>query len=302
MKIQQNLFTLFLIAASASAFQLPNVGNNKQSSSAVDMTATTASFNKDNFDIASVLAQAEAALETAQNAVPKSQSIGDGLAEIVQMQSDLMSASTQNNVGGGGGVDAGKLTKAVTGMEQEDLLAAAFATTAASVVVGSPLVIGAALGVAGSKLLEGENGEQTKQVLGAVGKGLTAKVKDAVAFAKETIDEEDGDISKVPDKMLNILKAKATTITEDVKEKVNPQEMAKQLKEALESDDVKEAPGRAVNAFQSFLASNEVKSVQAKALKALKDGMASDEMKALQNRASEALKETIKSTKQEATE
>ena len=300
MKFQQKLVTIFLVTVSttASAFQVPGMNNgNKQassssSSSAVDMTATTASFNIEDFDISAVLAQAEEALESAQLAVPKSKSIETGLAELVQLQTDMLVTENTKK-----GIDAGKLAKAVTGMEQDDLIAAAFATTAASVVVGSPLVLGAALGVAGSKLLDGEKGEQTKQMLGTVSKSVAEKMKQALAFAQQTIDEEDGDISKVQDKMFNLLKAKATSLTQEVKGKMNPQEITKQLKEVLESEDVKEAPGRAVNAFSAFFNSEEVKSAQRKALQALKAGMESDEMKALQNRASLALKETLESKK-----
>jgi uncharacterized membrane protein YeaQ/YmgE (transglycosylase-associated protein family) len=247
-----------------------------------DMIATTAGFNKHDFDISEILAQTEAALQLAAEAMPRCMTTGKDLTNIAQLQADIKEESA----------DVRTLVKST--QRQDEMVAAAVGSAALGVVVGSPLVIGAALGYAGSKLLEGESGKQTKEILGMVGKTVSTQLQGAYHFAHEQLENEK-DLSKVSEKVLKALQAKADNLSHEIQE--SPQQMARAFKEALESEDLKESPGRAMKAFRGFLNSDEVKSAQARALEAFKQGMQSEEMKALQSRASQALKETVETKK-----
>lgn len=188
--------------------------------------------------------------------------------------------------------DSNQLAKPLEAGEEK--VAAAVGNAALDVVAGAPLVVGAALDYARSQLLEGESGNDAKEKLGNVGKNIAEQLQGAVKFAQEQIENEE-DLSKVSDKLVQALQAKADELGHELQG--TPTQVAEALKEAMESEDLKDAPGRAMEVFKGFLGSTEVKDAQSRALEALKQGMESDEMKAFQSRASEVLKATLDKAK-----
>ena len=264
----------------------------------LDMTATVdaSSVLKNDIDISDVLAETEAALAAAQFAVPSSDSsIGNELNKLVEMKNDMTETLAQL-------LSEDMLASSEASDENTDqLLTTAVVGSALGVVGGAPLVLGAALGVAGTRLLEGENGEQAKEVLAQASKVIGNQVQTAASYAQEQIEQEDGDISKVSEKMLHAFQEKINHDLQEAQETIHhvqeeakdaPQLILNTVKETLEREDVKAAPGRAFNAFKAFLGSEEVKLAQQKALQAIKDGLESEEMQALKSRASKALEET----------
>ncbi|OEU11886.1 hypothetical protein FRACYDRAFT_245006 [Fragilariopsis cylindrus CCMP1102] len=181
---------------------------------------------------------------------------------------------------------------------KDEIIATAVAGSVLGTAVGSPLIIGAALGYAGSQMLTGEKGDKARQVLGQASKAAIAQANSAIVFTKNELENEK-DLSKVSKKILLAIQEKADTVQTDFKK--SPKLMADQMKanvlKTVASKEFKTLPKRSFQAFRTFLESDEVKNVSSSAMKALKDGIESDEMKALQSRASKSLKDTIDSKK-----
>jgi hypothetical protein len=240
-------------------------------------------------------------------------SIGDEIMNLATMQNKIEESEKLSDSN----------SKAVV-VAQDQLTNTAIAG-ALGVVMGNPLVLGAALGYAGSQMLEGENYEKTVEAMENLRKGITKSVHETISLAHETL-EKDGDLSKLPNKMIQgMLLAKATEEFGQLKTKPKellsswkseleqrlkhgrsemeqlkdaPTHALENVKHALESGELKEAPGRAFNAFSAFLNSDEVKQVQKRALEAMKNSLESEEMKALQSRASKALNESLEKKQQ----
>jgi hypothetical protein len=273
MNLQQQLkLWLFLAAASTS---LAYTNNAAPTNPLVDLSVSLpASVIENDFDISNVLLEAEAALEAAQGTL-QSPSIGKEITNLSQMQKDMENIVKMDS------------TPSSSNSSQDQMVATAVVGSAFGVVVGSPLVLGAALGLAGSHLMEGEN----RKLLEKAGKGIATQLQGAIAYAQQQIEEEE-DPSKIHEKMLLAFEAK---LNQDLAEvKTAPTQLINAFKGALESEDYKAAPGRAFNAFRGFLGSEEVKQAQSRAFKAMQDSLESDEVKALQKRAAQAFKDSIK--------
>lgn len=189
-------------------------------------------------------------------------------------------------------------------LADKKMVATAVAGSAIGVVAGSPLLLGAALGLAGSKLLDdSEEGLKNRKMLEELGKQITHKVQNAVQYTQTELldDEEDADLARVSQKLLTLVQTKAQTWQEDAKK--TPSTFTLALKEKLESEefqhDLKQAPGRAFAAFKGLIESEEVKSASGSVWNALKATMESEEMKALKTRASQAMMETLEAKKTE---
>jgi hypothetical protein len=182
---------------------------------------------------------------------------------------------------------------------KDEIIATALAGSVLGTAVGSPLLIGAALGYAGSQLLQGEKGEKTRQMLGKASKDLLEQAQAAVAFTQEQLEEEK-DLSKVSKKILLAIQAKASDVQNDFKS--SPSDMVERLKDNLkktvESEDFKSLPNRSFQAVRAFVESEEVKKASSSVVQAIKDGLESEEMKALQSRASQAINDSMQSKKQ----
>lgn len=186
----------------------------------------------------------------------------------------------------------------LTDEAKDDIIATALAGSVLGTAVGSPLLIGAAIGYAGSQLLQGENGEKTRQILGKASKELLDQAQAAVAFTQEQLEQEK-DLSKVSKKILLAIQAKATDVQNDFKS--SPSDIVDRLKDNLkktvESEEFKSLPNRSFQAARAFVQSDEVKKASSSFMQAIKDGLQSDEMKALQSRASKAISDSIQSKK-----
>ena len=211
---------------------------------------------------------------------------------------------------------------------KDEIIATAVAGSVLATVVGSPLVVGAALGYAGSKVLETEDGEKAREAFGKASKDLMKQANSAIDYTKKELENEK-DLSKVSAKILLAIQDKAGELQEDLKG--SPQRMAEQfpafmaeklkekmmhtvgseaekLKESVihtvESEEFKSLPKKSFNTFMAFMESDQVqafksdamkaiKEGQSDAMKAIQDGLDSEEVKALQSRASKAVKESI---------
>mmetsp|Transcript_6181 Transcript_6181/g.15300 ORF Transcript_6181/g.15300 Transcript_6181/m.15300 type:complete len:304 (+) Transcript_6181:98-1009(+) len=219
---------------------------------------------------------------------------------------------------------------------KDEIIATAVAGSVLATMVGSPVVVGAALGYAGSKVLETENGEKAREAFGQASKEVMRQANSAIDFTKHELENEK-DLSKVSTKILMAIQDKAGEIQEDIKgspqrfaEQI-PALMAEKLKEnmmhtveseadklkqnvihTIESEEFKSIPKRSFNTFMAFMESDQVKKVktdamkaikdgQSDAMKAIQDGLESEEVKALQSRASKAVKESIDSASSKIT-
>jgi hypothetical protein len=298
---QLKLWLFLVVVPSSLSFQSPAF-QGAAPSKPLDMTATLDTLPRNEIDISDVLAQAEAALQAAQESLPSSKSIGNEIMKLTNIQNEMEESEKLDS-------------KPVA---QDQLTNTAIAG-ALGVVTGNPIMLGAALGYAGSQMMEGENAEKTLEAIENLRKGITKSIHETISLAHNTLENE-GDLSKLPQKIVQgMLLAQATKDFSELKTKPKeflsswkseleqrmkqgrsemenlkdaPTLAMENVKHALESDDLKEAPGRAFNAFSAFLNSDEVKQVQKRALKAMKDSLESEEMKALQSRASKALNES----------
>lgn len=206
---------------------------------------------------------------------------------------------------------------------KDEIIATAVAGSVLGTVVGSPLVIGAALGYAGSNLLRTEDGEKAKEVLSKAGKEVITQANSAIEFTTKELENEK-DLSKVSAKILLAIQDKADEIREDLKASASPQRMAEELPRLManklkenvmrtvESEEFKSLPKRSFQSFLAFMESDEVKKVKSEAMKAvqdgkseavkaIKDGLESEEMKALKSRASKAVHDGIDSASSKIT-
>ena len=206
---------------------------------------------------------------------------------------------------------------------KDEIITTIVAGSVVGTVVGSPLVVGAALGFAGSQLLQGENGEKAREAIGHASKEMMNQANAAIDFTKKELENEK-DLSKVSAKILLAIQNKAGEIQKDVQAQTSPSKMieklpalmADKLKEnvmqTMESEEFKSLPKRSFNAFMAFMESEEVNKIksgavkalkdgQTEAVKALKDGLESEEMKALQSRASKTVQDGIDSASSKIT-
>jgi hypothetical protein len=183
---------------------------------------------------------------------------------------------------------------------KDEIIATALAGSALGTIVGSPLLIGAALGYAGTQMLSEDQRGQAQKILGKASKNVLEQANAAVAFTKEQLENEK-DLSSASKKILLAIQEKATQVQYDIKS--SPKDLMTNLKgnvvKTLESEELKALPQNAFKAVRSFLESDEVKQAANSAMKAVKEGLESDEMKALQNRASQAMKDTLESKKKD---
>jgi len=198
---------------------------------------------------------------------------------------------------------------------KDEIITTAVAGSVLGTMVGSPLVVGAALGYAGSHMLQTENGEKAKEAFGQAGKEVLKQANSAIDFTKKELENEK-DLSKVSAKILLAIQEKAGELQEDIKGSPQrmmqelPGRMAEKLKDnvlhTVESDEFRSIPKRSLNSFMVFMESDQVKTFktdamkaiqdgQADAMKAIHDGLESEEMKALQSRASKAVQDKIES-------
>ena len=184
----------------------------------------------------------------------------------------------------------------LTEEQKEEMIATAVAGSVVGTVVGSPLVVGAALGYAGSQMLQGENGEQAKKAIGNASKEMMTQASAAIDFTKKELENEK-DLSKVSAKILMAVQDKATEFQKEMKVEKVPALMAERLKDeimhTLDSEEFKSAPSRSFKAFMEFVQSDEVQQMKAQAAKSLKKGLESDEFKALQSSATSAVQKGI---------
>jgi hypothetical protein len=183
---------------------------------------------------------------------------------------------------------------------KDEIIATALAGSALGTIFGSPLLVGAALGYAGSQMLSEDQREQAQKILGTASKSVLEQANAAVAFTKEQLENEK-DLSSASKKILIAIQEKATQIQHDIKS--SPKDLMANWKgnvvKTLESEEFKALPQNAFRAVRAFLESDEVKQAANSAMKAVKEGLESDEMKALQSRASQAMKDTLESKKRD---
>ena len=253
---------------------------------------------ENNVDMSKVLLEVESALQLAAQ---------DSIVDPVQGDKLDASSMLQDE---NGAIDSSVV--AAMGKDQQ-MVATMLAGSAIGVVAGSPLVFGAALGVAGSKLLDdSEEGLKNRKKLEQLCRQIADQMHGAVAIAQTDLLEEgeEVDASKVSKKLMALVQSRANEIQTQVQSKANtwqadakrvPSMLASVVKEKLESEEfqreMKQAPSRAFNALKGFVESEEVKAASGSLWKAVKATMESDEMKALQSRASQAVKESLENKK-----
>jgi len=198
--------------------------------------------------------------------------------------------------------------------KKDEIVATAVAGSVLGTVVGSHVMVGAALGFAGSQMLQGENGEKAKEAMGKAGKDMMHMGQEAFEFTKHELEHEK-DLSKVSAKILMALQDKTGTLAGEIKTdlEASPALMAEKFREfaaeqtkasitdtlkknvlqTVESDEFKNMPQRSFNKFKAFLESEEVMKAKSGAMQAIKDGLESEEVKALQSRASKAVQDGI---------
>lgn len=179
--------------------------------------------------------------------------------------------------------------------ETDELIATVVAGSVVGTVVGSPLIVGAALGFAGSQMLQGENGEKARETIGQASKEVMTQANAAIDFTKKELENEK-DLSKVSKKILLAIQDKAGEMQKELAESTSPEKIVQQLPglmaeklkqnvlETVNSDEFKSLPQRSMNAFAAFMESDDVKKMKATAMQAIKDG---------QVEATKALKEGI---------
>lgn len=271
-----------LVAPNAMAFSpsKPPAASDGQLSSSISQD-----FNRDEIDISGVMSEVDAALQMAAGSTDSIE------GELVKFTDEL---NLKAKLG-----DIQEVWESTD--EKNQKVATAVAGSALGVLAGSPLVLGAALGLAGSQWLDdSEEGLKNRETLEKAGIQVTDQLKSAIEFAQAEIEKEE-DPSKIPEKMVLALQNRASDLQSQANEA--PALVATAVKEKLESEqfkaELKQAPARAFGAVKEFLQSEEVKAASGSVFKALKETMDSEEVKALQARASQAVKESLK-TKSEA--
>ena len=179
---------------------------------------------------------------------------------------------------------------------KDDIIATAVAGSVVGTAVGSPLIIGAALGYAGSQMLQGEQREKAREAIGKASKDLLSQANAAVTFTQKQIEQEK-DLSAASKKILLAIQDKAKEVQSEFSSDKIMGDLQSNLKKTAESDEFKQLPQRTFQAVRNFVESDEVQKASASALQAIKGGLESDEMKALQSRATQAVKDSIDSPK-----
>ena len=175
---------------------------------------------------------------------------------------------------------------------KDEIVATALAGSVVGTAFGSPLLVGAALGYAGSQFLQGEQAENARHAIGKASKDLLAQANAAAAFTAKQLEEEK-DLSAASKKILLAIQDRAHDVQKEFSSEKFMDDIQAQVKKTVESEEFKQLPKNAFDAVKNFMGSDEVKQASNSALKAIKDGLESDEMKALQSRASQALTDTI---------
>ena len=175
---------------------------------------------------------------------------------------------------------------------KDELVATALAGSVVGTAVGSPLIVGAALGYAGSQFLTGEQAENARHAIGKASKDLLEQANAAATFAAKQLEEEK-DLSAASKKILLAIQDRANDVQKEFSSEKFKEQIQSQVKKTVESEEFKQLPKNAFDAVKNFMTSDEVKQASASAFQAIKDGLESDEMKALQSRASQALTDTI---------
>jgi gas vesicle protein len=229
---------------------------------------------------------------TADNNGLKATSVGGGSEEWRTTLSEMVRTKI------GAAEDAGSTTTTppTDGVTKDEIVATALAGSVLGTAVGSPLLIGAAIGLAGSHILTGENGEKARQMVGKAGRDLLEQATAAIAFTQEQLAQEK-DLSSASKKILLAIQDRASEVqTEFQSSNGDAVERLKgNLKKTVESEEFKTLPNRSFQAVRAFVGSEEVKKASGSVMQAIKDGLESDEMKALQSRATQAIKDTIQS-------
>jgi hypothetical protein len=165
--------------------------------------------------------------------------------------------------------------------------------------INSPLLMGAALGYAGTHVLGGKRGE-------ALAEYSKDALRNAVTFTKSQLNEEKGDISKASARIIEHLQNEALRKAKDMghaaekqahqvsRELSNaPAHLVEEGKKIVKSDDFQKMPTRTFSAVKAFLGSDEVKRARESVVKSIKDGLESEELKAVKDRATRSLKDSM---------
>lgn len=176
---------------------------------------------------------------------------------------------------------------------KDDIIATAVAGSVVGTVVGSPLLIGAALGYAGSQMLTGERGEKARGAIGKASKDLLHQANAALAFTQEQLENEK-DLSSASKKILLAIQDRAQEVKNEFSSEKVMESLQTNFQKTVESEEFKMLPNRTFQAVRNFIESDEVKKASSGAMHAIQAGLESDEMKALKSRASQAVQDTIR--------
>lgn len=148
-----------------------------------------------------------------------------------------------------------------------------------------------------------------------VGNRLSQQVDQASQYAKQQLEENGNDITKLPGTILNEMGTKADENLRDMRKSQSQfaddfknGQVFKDLVTFLKSDEVKKASSellhqteqtsvKTLQLIKAGVESYEVKRAQQKTIQALQDGIESEEVKTLQNKASTAIQGQLQSLK-----
>lgn len=226
------------------------------------------------------------------------ETFADGLSQNLKAAKQMVAPDVQETSEAKMPVDVKKLEAELDASKSElaelndaakdPVVAATVAGSALGIMAGSPLFVGAALGVAGSKILEDDKKrEQLEKLAGEMG----VKLQDALEYAKAEIEKEE-DPSKIPEKLLQLARAQGENGLQSLKD-VKASDIMDKVKDTVESEEFQKAPGRFFNAVKTFLESEEVKSASASAVKAIKTTVESEEAQKLKARATKAIQSAV---------
>ncbi|KAG7358962.1 hypothetical protein IV203_015551 [Nitzschia inconspicua] len=192
-----------------------------------------------------------------------------------------------------------KAGKQLSDDAKDEIIATVIAGSVLGTAVGSPLLVGAFLGYAGSQILKGSSdGDKTLEFLRnakhQVMSRATAQAKAALAFTQEQW-EEDQNLSSLTKKILKAIEENALAVQRDIHD--TPTHIVDTVKNAVESEHLHQLPSRSLNAFREFMGSKEVQTMSRNTVQAIRDGLESEEMKALKVRATKMVQDAIRSEK-----
>lgn len=167
----------------------------------------------------------------------------------------------------------------------------------AALAINSPLLMGAALGYAGTHVLGGKRGEELAE---ASKEALT----NAMTFTQAQIENEQGDLSKAGARIVEHIQNEAIRKSREVQKAAEiqahqvsrelsnvPAHMMEEGKKMVQSEDFTQMPKRTFKAVTAFLGSDEVKRARERVVKAVQDSLESEELQAVKDRASRSLKD-----------